>query len=58
MNWIKSNGIYCANRYEVEKVATKWVVFMYKGDDRFPIHKAKTLEDAKSFATMHFFRIA
>ena len=58
MNWLKLNGIHCSNQYEVEKVATKWVVFMYKGEERFPIHKAKTLTEAKTFAVRHFFRVA
>lgn len=58
MNWFKLNGIHCSNQYEVEKIASKWVVFMYKDEERCPIHKAKTLADAKTFATMHYFRIA
>ena len=57
MNWVKEGKIYRSGEYEIEKVASKWVVFLNR-EERFPIQKQTSLSLAKSYAERHYFRVA
>ena len=64
MTWLKreksrnsgTRSVMFSGEYEIEKVASKWVVFLNRGD-RFPIHKTNTLKGAKGYAERHYFRL-
>lgn len=57
MIWVKSQKTHKSGEYEIERVATKWVVFLNRGE-RFPIQKTTSLALAKQYAEKHYFRVA
>ena len=57
MIWVKEGRTYKSGEYEIEKVASKWVVFLNRGD-RFPIQKTSSRVLAQQYAEKHYFRVA